>query len=137
MKIVMSAIILALLSTAAIAQSEDWFNQQQSNSQSQQSSNEIMAESIRYVDKTALGKEYHRLEMQVYRDPKKAKADGTYRQYVKTKAAYEETVNNVYDGKMANSGNWRNAYGGDNQSSGAKSAADKTGGNAHMSDKAK
>ena len=136
MMICAAAIVAVLGTIAAVpahAQSEDWFNQQSQAGAAQggTSSKQAMKEAVAYVNKTPLGKEYLRVEKEI--------AGGTRQKSFyseKLRHEYEQTIYSVYDTKMAHGGTnqtWR----GDNQSSGAKSAADKTGGNAHMSDKAK
>ena len=116
MMICAAAIVTVLGTIAALpahAQSEDWFNQQSQAGAAQggTSSKQAMKEAVAYVNKTPLGKEHLAVEMSIARGTTQK---SFYSENLRK--AYEQTINNVYDGKMANSGNWNGAYGsGDNQ----------------------
>lgn len=125
-----AAIAIALMAGSALAQSEDWFNQQASAGAPSggMSEKQAIKEAINYVNKTPLGKEYKRLE----KDPD---AHNTY-YFTKLQREYELAVDAIAEGKMvnANKGNWNKS--GDNQTSGSGGVGDKTGHNAQMNDKA-
>lgn len=138
-----AAAVLALLSGSALAESGDGWQgvttpQEKEALKSENAKNDYerhYTKAFNEVWKSPLGREYKRQHVEILR----GKAEVTPG-FLKLEKAFDAAVKNKADSYAANSGKtyqtWRGESS-DNQKSGATSAADRTGGNANMADKAR